>query len=63
MVYIIEQKIKNRIYLYEVESFWDKNKKQARQKRKYLGPKEKIYNKSDSKLTSKPNLYLSFSLI
>jgi len=56
MVYIIEQKIKNRIYLYEVESFWNKEKKQARQKRKYLGPKEKIYNKSDFKIkkTIKP---------
>lgn len=45
MPYIVKQKIKNRIYLYEVKSFWDKNKKQARQKRKYLGPEERIYNK------------------
>ena len=46
MTYIVEQKIKGHIYLYEVTSFWDKNKKQPRQKRKYLGPKEKIYKKT-----------------
>jgi len=40
MSYIIEQKIKGKIYLYQVESYWDKDKKQARQKRVYLGPKE-----------------------
>jgi len=27
MSYIIEQKVKGRIYLYEVESYWDKEKK------------------------------------
>ena len=43
MSYIIEQKIKGRIYLYEVESYWDKEKKQPRQRRKYLGPKERKY--------------------
>ena len=41
MAYIVEQKIKGRIYLYKVESYWDKDKKQSRQKRTYLGPKEK----------------------
>ena len=40
MAYIVEQKIKGRIYLYEVESYWDKEKKQPRQRRKYIGPKE-----------------------
>ena len=39
MSYIVEQKIKGNIYLYEVESYWDKEKKQARQKRTYIGPK------------------------
>lgn len=39
MSYIIEQKIKGRIYLYKVDSYWDKDKKQARQKRTYIGPK------------------------
>ena len=46
MSYIVEQKIKNRIYLYEVNSYWDKNKKQSRQKRKYIGPKERLNSKS-----------------
>lgn len=44
MSYIIEQKIKGRIYLYKVESYWDKDKKQARQKRVYIGPKDKRTN-------------------
>jgi transposase len=39
MSYIVEQKIKGNIYLYEVESYWDKDKKQTRQRRKYIGPK------------------------
>lgn len=42
MSFIIEQKIKGRTYLYEVESYWDKEKKQPRQRRKYLGPKEPL---------------------
>jgi transposase len=40
MSYIVEQKIKGNVYLYEVTSYWDKEKKQARQKRKYLGRKD-----------------------
>jgi len=40
MSYIVEQKIKGRIYLYKADSYWDKGKKQARQKRTYLGPKD-----------------------
>lgn len=44
MAYIVEQKIKGRIYLYEVYSYWDKEKKQSRQKRKYIGPKENKIN-------------------
>jgi hypothetical protein len=39
MSYIVEQKIKGKIYLYNVESYWDKDKKQSRQKRSYIGPK------------------------
>ena len=41
MSYIVEQKIKGNIYLYRVESYWDKDKKQSRQKRTYLGPKNR----------------------
>jgi transposase len=42
MPYIIEQKIKGNIYLYEVESYWDSDKKQPRQRRRYLGKKDEI---------------------
>ena len=52
MSYIIEQKIKGRIYLYSVESYWDKKKKQPRQKRVYLGPKEKRLNKASIQKTT-----------
>jgi transposase len=37
MSYIVKQKIGNKYYAYEVESYWDKDKKQPRQRRKYLG--------------------------
>lgn len=39
MSFIVEQQIKGRIYLYSVDSYWDKEKKQSRQKRTYIGPK------------------------
>lgn len=55
MSYIIEQKIKNRIYLYEVTAYWDKEKKQSRQRRKYLGPKHKI-EKNKVKLRDKSDI-------
>ena len=42
MAYIVEQKIKGKIYLYNAESYWDKGKKQSRQKRTYIGPKNPI---------------------
>ena len=41
MSYTVEQKIKGNVYLYKVESYWDKEKKQSRQKRTYIGPKDK----------------------
>ena len=42
MSYIVEQKNKrnNRVYVYEVFGYWDKEKQQSRQKRKYLGVKD-----------------------
>lgn len=40
MAYIIEQKIGRHIYVYEVRSYWDSEKKQPRQKRKYIGKKD-----------------------
>ena len=42
MSFIVEQKINGRIYLYKVESYWDKKKKQSRQKRTYIGPKNRV---------------------
>jgi hypothetical protein len=33
------------IYLYQVEAYWDKEKKQARQRNVYLGTKEKAGTK------------------
>ena len=44
MSYIIEQNIKGNIYLYNVDSYWDKEKKQSRQKRTYIGPKNSKKN-------------------
>ena len=40
MAYLVEQKVGNHVYLYEVESYWDPDKKQPRQRRKYLGRKD-----------------------
>jgi len=40
MSYVIEQKVKNHTYLYQVESYWDKEKKQSRQRRIYIGKKD-----------------------
>jgi hypothetical protein len=40
MSYIVEQKIKGK-NLYKGESYWDKQKKQSRQKRTCIGAKEK----------------------
>ena len=37
MSYIVKQKRGNSIYVYRVTSYWDKEKNQPRQKRKYLG--------------------------
>jgi transposase len=42
MAYIVEQKVGNHVYLYEVESYWDPAKKQPRQRRKYLGRKDPV---------------------
>jgi len=37
MSYIVHQRIGNRVYAYEVEAYWDKDKKSPRQRRRYLG--------------------------
>jgi len=54
MAYIINQKVGKYIYVYEVESYWDKSKKQARQRRKFLGRKDLISGKIiDTKAANK----------
>lgn len=40
MAYLFEQQVKNHTYVYQIESYWDKEKKQSRQKRIYLGKKD-----------------------
>jgi transposase len=40
MSYIVEQAVKGHIYLYSVDSYWDKQKKQPRQRRTYIGKKD-----------------------
>ena len=37
MSYLVKQKIRGKTYVYEAVGVWDKAKKQARQKRKYIG--------------------------
>ena len=37
MSYIVHQKVKGKTYAYEAESYWDPEKKQPRQRRRYLG--------------------------
>ena len=52
MSYIIKQKDrKGNIYVHEVESYWDKEKKQARQKRKYLG----VWDEKTGQIKQKEN--------
>jgi hypothetical protein len=41
MAYILEKKIGSSIYLYEVTSYWDPDKKQSRQRRRYLGKRDR----------------------
>ena len=53
MAYTVERKVNGNIYLYETESYWDKEKKQPRQRSKYLGPKEKAETKKIKKALSR----------
>jgi transposase len=39
MSYMVEQLVKGHIYLYSVDSYWDKEKKQSRQRRTFIGKK------------------------
>ena len=40
MTFRVNQKVGKYTYVYEAESYWDKAKKQSRQRRKFLGRKD-----------------------
>lgn len=42
MSYRVEQKIGKHIYVYEAEGYWDPEKKQSRQRRRYIGKKDPV---------------------
>lgn len=46
MAFKVDQKVGKYTYVYEAESYWDKNKKQPRQRRKFLGRKDLISGKT-----------------
>jgi len=54
MAYIVEQQKGKSIYVYKVESYWDRDKQQPRQRRVYLGKKET----PDGPLLTKRSFYL-----
>ena len=61
MSYIVKQKIKGKIYLYNAESYWDKEKKQSRQKRTYIGPENK--KQRQKRTNNKEIIYKKFGNI
>ena len=54
MGYTVENKRNGNIYVYRVESYWDKSKKQARQKRTYLGRKDEATGEIKTKRAKIP---------
>ena len=57
MSYIIKQKIKNFIYVYKATAYWDKTKKQSRQKRILLGKEDTKTKKLIPSKLNKPALW------
>jgi transposase len=53
MSYIVERKIRGNIYRYKVEAYWDRDKKQSRQRSIYLGAKEKAQTKKIKKIAAR----------
>lgn len=53
MSYTVVQKIRGKHYLYEVDGYWDKEKKQARQKRRYIGRCDEGGNLIEKKLSQR----------
>lgn len=61
MSYKVEQEVKGKTYVYQVESYWDRDKQQSRQKRTYLGRKDPTTGKVQSTTrTSLPRNSFSF---
>lgn len=61
MSYQVELKKGKKIYVYEATSYWDKEKQQSRQKRKYVGRKDPISGEIILKKTPrKPKRALNF---
>ncbi len=54
MSYRYEEKRNGSIYVYEISSYWDKEKKQSRQRRVYLGKKNQSTGKLEAKLNKHP---------
>ena len=44
MGFIQHKKIKNKVYAYEIISYWDKDEKKAKKHSKYLGPVDRNTN-------------------
>ncbi len=54
MSYRYEEKRNGSIYVYEISSYWDKEKKQSRQRRVYLGKKNQSTGRLEAKLNKHP---------
>jgi transposase len=59
----VEQKIGKSIYVYEVQSYWDKNDKKAKQKKTYLGKRDPVTGNIEKKLSVFPKLAKEFGCI
>jgi len=64
MSFQVEQKVAGKIYVYLVESYWDRDKQQSRQKRTYLGRKDEATGEIvTTKRVSKPKGSYSFGAV
>lgn len=60
MAFRVNQKIGKHVYVYEVKAYWDKNKKQARQRREYIGKLDKKTGKVIMPVSTKPKASLDY---
>lgn len=64
MSFTIEQKVGKHIYVYEVTSYWDKEKQQPRQKRVCIGKKDEKTNKIiPSKIKACPRISKDYGIV